>query len=48
MKASMVNRALGIHLITCVGDVERVINDEAYEEIREWVMQVSSAAIQCA
>lgn len=39
MKASMVNRAMGIHLITCVEDVERIIQDEAYAEIREWVMQ---------
>lgn len=39
MKASMINRALGIHLIASVRDVERIVCDPAYEEIREWVMQ---------
>jgi tubulin--tyrosine ligase len=39
MKASMVNQALGIHIITSVRDVERIIQDAQYEEIREWVMQ---------
>jgi hypothetical protein len=39
MKASMVNRAMGIHLIACVEDVERIVTDPQYEEIREWVMQ---------
>ena len=35
----MVNQALGIHIIRCVGDVERIILDDRYAEIREWVMQ---------
>lgn len=34
MKASMINRAMGIHIISSVRDVEKIIMDEQYEEIR--------------
>lgn len=39
MKASMVNQALGVHVIRSVRDVEAIVIDEKYEEIREWVVQ---------
>jgi hypothetical protein len=39
MKASMVNQAQGVHLIRSVADVERIVNEPAYEGMREWVMQ---------
>jgi hypothetical protein len=35
----MLQQALGIHIITSVADVERVIADERLAEVREWVLQ---------